>query len=63
MRMDLWDRGLHTGLVGVTETERAAREGRTASGGEDKDEAIARSYHGTVLFGLLTQAVRWATNR
>ena len=61
--MDLWDRGLHTGLVGVAEAEGAAREGRTASGGEEKDEAIASSYQSTVLLGMLMQVVHQATNR
>ena len=40
-----------------------AREGRVASGGEEENEAVARSYHDTVLSGKLWQAVRWATNR
>ena len=33
--MDLWERGLHAGLVGDAEAEGAAREGRDASGGEE----------------------------
>ena len=48
-RMDLWERGLHTGLSVGAKAEGAAREGRSASGGDEEDEAIARSYHDTVL--------------
>ena len=51
--MDLWERGLHTGLVGDAEAEGAAREGMVASGGEEEDEAVARSYDDTVLSGKL----------
>ena len=61
--MDLWERGLHAGLVGDAEAEGAAREGRAASGVEDEDETVAQSYHDTVLSGKLNQAVHWATNR
>ena len=35
-RMDLWERGLHVGLVGDAEEEGAAREGRVASGGDEE---------------------------
>ena len=52
-RMDLWERGLHAGLVGDSEEEGAAREGRAASGDEEEDEAVARSIHNTVLSGKL----------
>ena len=61
--MDLWGTGLHAGLVGDAEVEGAAREGRAASGGEDKDEAVARNYHDTLLSGKLLRAVRQATKR
>ena len=30
-RMDLWDRGLHAGLVGESEAEGSASEGRASS--------------------------------
>ena len=62
-RMDLWERGQHAGLVGDAKVEGAAQEGRAASGGEEEDEAAARSYHDTVLSGKLRQAVRQATER
>ena len=56
--MDLWERGLHAGLVGDAEAEGDAREGR-----EEEDESMACSYHGPVLSGKLRQAVRRATDR
>ena len=62
-RMDLWERGIHVGLVGDAEAEGAAREGRPASGGEEDDEAVAWSYHDTVLSGKLQPAICWATDR
>ena len=34
-QMNLWERGLHTGLVGDDKAEGAAREGRAASSGEE----------------------------
>ena len=61
--MDLWERGLHAGLVGGAEAEGAVREGRAASGRKEEDEAVAQSYHDTLLSGKLQQAVRQATNR
>ena len=61
--MDLWDRGRHAGLVGDAEVEGADREGRAASGGEEEDDAVARTYHGTVFSGKLRQDFRRATDR
>ena len=51
------------GLVGDVEAEGASREGRAASGGDEEDEAVARSYHDTVLSGKLWQSECWATER
>ena len=48
-RMDLWERGKHAGLVGYAEAEGAACEGRAAFSGEEEGEAVARSFHETVL--------------
>ena len=62
-KMELWERGLHTGLVGDAEAEEVAREVRSASGVEEEDEAVARIYHDTVFSGELRQAVRQATDR
>ena len=61
--MDLWNRGLHAGLVGDAEAEGDAREGRAASVSEEEDEAMDRSYHDTVFSGKLRQAFRRATDR
>ena len=62
-RMELWERGLHAGLVGDAEEEGAVREGRAARDGEEEDEAAARSYHDTILSGKLRQAVCRETGR
>ena len=59
----LWERVQHAGLVGDAEAKGAAHEGRAAFGGEEEDDAVARSFHETVLSGKLRQAVRWATDR
>ena len=61
--IDLWERGLHAGLVGDAVAEGAALEGRAASVGDEEDEAVSRIYHDTVLSGKLRQAVRRATDR
>ena len=62
-RMDLWERGQHAGLVGDAEAEGAAREGRAAFSDEEEDDAVAWSFHKTVLSGKLQQVVRRATDR
>ena len=61
--MELWERGLHVGLVGDTKEEGVAMEGRAVSGGEEEDKAAERSYHDTVLSGKLRQTVHWETSR
>ena len=61
--IDLWERGHHSGLVGYAEAEGDAQEGRDTSGSEEEDEAVARSYHGTLFLGKLQQAVYRATDR
>ena len=58
-QMDLWKRGLHTGLVRDAKAEGAAREVRTASGREEEDEAVARSYHDMIWSVNLRYPVRW----
>ena len=62
-RMDLLERGIHAGLVGGSKAEGAARKVRAASGREEEDKAMARSYHDTVLSGKLRQAFRWVIYR
>ena len=49
--------------MGDAEAEGAACEGRSAFSGEEEYDAVARSFHETVISGKLWQAVRWATNR
>ena len=49
--------------MGYDKAEGVSREGRAASGGKEEDEAVARSFHKTVLSGNLRQAFRWATDR
>ena len=53
-QIDLWERGLHAGLVRDSEAEGAARKGRSSRGGEEEDEAASQSYHDTVLSGKLS---------
>ena len=61
-RMNLWERGLHAGLVGGAEAEGTDSEGRAAIGGEYEYEAVAQSYHDAVLSVKLIHTVRWATD-
>ena len=61
--VDLWERGLHAGMLGDAETEGAVREGRAASGEEGGGESVSQSYHDTVLLGKLLQAFRRATDK
>ena len=60
-RMELWDRGIHTGLVGDADAEGAASKGRYASRGEEYDKAVSQSYYDMVLSGKPRQAVHRAT--
>ena len=45
-------------MVGHAEAEGAAREIMAISGVEEEDEAVARSYHDTMLLGKLMQNIR-----
>ena len=62
-RIDLWERGLHLGLVGDSEAGGASRDGRGASGGEEEDEAVSQIYYDTVLSGKLQKVVHGEINR
>ena len=62
-RMDLWERGQHAGLVGDAEAEGTAREGRAAFSVKEEDDAVAQSFHETVLSGKLRKAVRRGTDQ
>ena len=44
-RMELWERGQHAGLVGDAEAEGAAQEVRADFSGEEKEDAVARSFY------------------
>ena len=61
-QMDIWERGLRAGLVRDAQVEGATKEGRAASGGDEEEKAVARSYHDTVLSGMLRKDVRQAAN-
>ena len=61
-RMDLWERGIHVGLLGDAKAGKYSREDRAANGGEEEDDTIARSYHDNILSGKLRQAVLQATD-
>ena len=63
MKMDLWERGLHTILVGGAESKGAVREGRASSGGEKEEIALACKFHSMILSGKICLAVRQSTNR
>ena len=41
-RMDLWERGIHAGMVGDDKAEGDAREGRASSGKEEEEEEVAK---------------------
>ena len=62
-RMDIWERGFHTVLVGGVEAEGASKEGKATIGGEEEDKAIESSYQDIVMLGKLRQAIGWATDR
>ena len=49
--------------MGGAKAEGDAREVSSASGGEEEDEAVARSFRKTLFSGKLRQAVRRATDR
>ena len=48
-RMDLWERGSHSDLVGDTEAEGAAREERAFR--EEEKDVLVRRFLGMVLLG------------
>ena len=50
-------------MVGDNDAEGSDREVRAASGGEEENDVVARSYHDTLLFVKLRQAVRQTTNK
>ena len=54
-RIDLWNRGLHTGLVGDVAVERAAGKCRASIGRQGEDKALSWKLHTAVLSGKIRQ--------
>ena len=61
-RLDLWEKKIYAGLVGYALTEGRAQEGRIKRHVEEEEDRLACSFHITVLWGKLRQAVCWATD-
>ena len=47
--MDLWDRGIHTGLVGDVLAEGKASKGSFTRSDEEEEDHLARSFYITLL--------------
>ena len=62
-RIDLWERRIHTGLMGGEFTEGRYREGRVEQSDVEEQDRLARSFHSTWMPGKLWQAVCWDNNR
>ena len=62
LRMDLWERSIHAGLVGGTLAQVRAREGHIARINEKEEDCLARNFHIILLSRRLWQAVCWATD-
>ena len=62
-RLDLWEMGIHAGLVGDVLAEDRAREGRVERRVEEEEDQLVCSFHITLLSENLWQAVRQATGR
>ena len=62
-QLELWERCIHSGLVGDVLAEGRAREGHIARSNEEEEDRLARSFHITLISGKLQQAVYWAKDR
>ena len=62
-RLDLWDRGIHAGLVEDALEKGRARVGCVKRREENEKDYLACSFLSTLLLRKLWQAVCWATNR
>ena len=62
LRLDLWERGIHSGLVGEALAEGRTREGQSKISNVEYKNSLARIFHSTMLSGKLRHAVRWSTN-
>ena len=49
--VDLWEIGLHAGLVRYAQAGETDREGRHYRGGEVEDENLGRKFHRAVMSG------------
>ena len=61
--MDLWERGIHAGLVGDDFIEVRSQGGRVEICVEEEEYRLACIFHSTVLSGNLRHVVRQATDR
>ena len=61
--LDLWERCIHTGLVGDALEEGRATEDNIYQHKEEEEDILARSFHITLLLENLWQAICRATNR
>ena len=59
-QLDLWERGMHAGLVEDALTESRAQEGHVERRAEEEEDCLACRFHITVLSGKLRQAFRRA---
>ena len=62
-QLNLWERGIHAGLVWDVLEEGRDQEGRIDIRVEEEEDCLARSFHITVLSGNLQQAVYKANGR
>ena len=62
-RLDLWERGIHAGLVEDALEKGRARVGCVNRREENEKDYLACIFLSTLLLRKLRQAVRWATNR
>ena len=60
--MDLWDRGINTGLVGYVESNGVVREVQVGIREKDKD-GFARKYYSTLLSGNIWLVIKWSMAR
>ena len=50
-QLDLWERGIHPGLVGYVLAERRSREIRIEQSNEEEEDLLARSFYSTLILG------------
>ena len=63
LQLDLWERGIHVGLVWDALAEGRARVIRIKRCDKEEEDRLVCIFHSTVLLGNLRQAVCCATNR